>query len=231
MKTVTILGLAAVAAIGAGCAALIGLSPADQQACTNAADQAALGNHQTTFVADVLGCSVSSPGDPAAASACIQGKEGISKACADCSAANGACASQKCSGMCLDGAMSAPCQTCIASQCNAALIACAGTPLYACVGAADMTALGEHASTFETDVKMCGIMYSNDEDAVVTCIENQDGVSQPCALCVAQEGLCVVGGCPMCINDPTSTSCSSCVDAECTPVFTLCSGLPADAGP
>jgi hypothetical protein len=233
MRTLRILGLTTAGAIGAGlgCATLIGLSPAAEMSCTDPADQTALGQHQATFVADVLSCAVSSPGDLSVIAACIQAKDGISKPCADCSAVNGACASQRCSAMCLDGAESAPCQTCIAEQCNETLIACAGTPVYACVDPSDLTALDQHAATFETDVETCGIKYTNDANAVVACIQQQDGLSQPCALCYSQEGLCALAQCSACVNDPTSASCATCVGNACVPAFTLCSGIAPDAGP
>lgn len=234
MKTSRILGLGAAGAIGAGlgCAALIGLDPADPPtACTDTMDQTMLGNRQTNFVDDVLGCAVSTPGDPSAASTCIQGKDGVSKGCADCFAVNGACASQNCNMPCLNGTGSSECQGCIASSCNASLIACAGMPIYGCVDLADGMALAQNAAHFEMDVKLCGLGYTSNEAAVVACIQKMDGLSQPCALCYTQTGLCVVNLCPMCIKDQTTTMCATCVANDCTPVFTLCSGIAADAGP
>jgi hypothetical protein len=235
MKKSMILGLGAVSAIGAalGCATLIGLSPAIQQACTNATDQMALGSHPNTFLDDVLGCTASNPGDAGAASACIRGMDGLSQPCADCSAAYGICATEQCGMMfCGMGAAPGSCHTCIASQCNAALIACGGTPVDACLDTIDKTALAANASNFETDVQKCSQNYPKGVNAVVTCFQDQDGLTQPCALCYAQEGLCALGPCKTpCVSDPTGSSCANCVRQNCGGAFTLCSGFPPDAGP
>lgn len=231
MKTIKAwwLGAAVTMGAGIGCAALIGLEPADPPpACTDPADQTALG--KATFVADVLGCTLKSSGDVGGASACIQAKDGLSQTCSDCAAANGACILQQCNTPCGDGAGTAACQACIAAKCSPTFLSCAGTPLYACIGASDATALTKHMGSLETDLKTCGRQNTTDPNAVVACIQHTDDLSQPCAVCFAQQELCAVTECSACVNDPTSTMCPSCVDSTCGPVFALCSGIPSDGG-
>ncbi len=233
MRTIRILGLGAAAAIGAGlgCAALIGLDPADPQpACTNTADLAAMGAHEVTFVGDLVGCTLSNPGDPGAATACIQAKDRVSTACAGCAAESGACGGQSCAEACSGGASSGPCEACIASQCSPAFVACAGFPIYACVDAPDTMALAKHAASTTDDLHMCEAAHAADQSAVVACIEEADEITPACATCFAQEGLCALTECSMCVDDPTSAGCMSCFNSTCLPVFTLCSGIQDDGG-
>jgi hypothetical protein len=234
LKTRMALGLGAAGAMGMGlgCAALIGLSPADPPpACTDMPDQTALGENQATFVAKLVDCSVSTSDNLSGASACIRQDAGISKPCADCFAANGACTNPECGGVCLGHTESPSCQTCIAaSPCNAALITCGGTPVFACADPTDTAAMEKYAATFEQDLQMCGGDWT-DSNTVVACIRQQVGLTQPCALCYAQAGLCAANQCSMCAGDSTTTECVSCVGSKCTPVLTLCSGISVDGGP
>jgi hypothetical protein len=190
----------------------------------------ALGQHQATFLVHVQTCSHAHLADLSAASACIQDAGGISNTCADCYAANGACLNQECGLQCASIAEGpSSCPTCIRnSQCNSALSACTGMPLYACTDPQDLAALGQDAGAFLADLEMCSSTSSN-EDALVTCIQDTGGLTQPCALCYAQETTCVAGACPC--DPPDSSMCPPCIDEKCTPAFTLCSGIPADAGP
>jgi hypothetical protein len=233
MKTTMTLGLGAAAAIGVGlgCAAIIGLQPADPQpACINPMDQALLGQHQATFVGDLVGCSILNATDQTAASACIQMKTGISPQCADCAAASGTCSTQNCASPCMNGADTMACQTCVAMHCNPGLIACGGMPVYACVDMADMAAVAKHESTIPADIKMCGSMHEGQPSAVIGCLQQTDELSQPCATCWAEQGLCAITQCTDCVTSPMAASCMGCVAMSCAPVFALCSGIPLDGG-
>jgi hypothetical protein len=232
MKRTNIAWLAAGAmGVGLGCATLIGLDPADPPpACTDQADQSALGRNQATFVADMVACAVQSMGSLSASSACIQSRDKLSKACADCSAANGACALAHCAQECGDGTGSTPCQQCVAQYCNADLLACAGTPLYACVDGPDMAALAGHMSSLETDVKNCGSAHSIDLSATAACVASLDGLTLPCAICYVQAGECAVTNCTECVQNPDSGACATCVTTSCDLAFALCTGIPPDDG-
>jgi hypothetical protein len=96
---------------------------------------------------------------------------------------------------------------------------------------ADAVATKAHEATLNMDVQSCGIMNSTNAGAVIACIQQHDGLSQPCATCWAEEGLCAVTQCKtFCVNDPTSMACGNCVAAACGPTFALCSGLFPDGG-
>ncbi len=230
MRARPLLWLAGAITIGAGfgCAALIGLSLPDATTdCLNPADQTALSQNQDTFVPDLVSCTLTNPGNSAAATACLQAKRSLSQPCAACAAQSGACASQSCGSECVGGAMGVPCQSCVATNCNAKLIACAGMPVYACVNQTDQNALTEHMSTLEMDGQTCGGLTPGDTDAIVACLQHKDGLTQPCALCYALDGLCALSQCAPCVNNPASPDCGTCVYTHCGPFFELCSGVSA----
>jgi hypothetical protein len=231
MKTTTTLGLGAAVAIGAGlgCAALIGLSPADPHSCLNTADQAALGQHAADLLVDVVGCTFSGS-DPSAARACIQAEAGVSPQCADCAVAIGACTSANCGIQCANGAQDDGCKLCIATHCNDSLIVCAGMPVYACKNTSDGTALMTHTN-LEMDLRNCAALHVIDPVNVVGCIQQTDGLSEACATCYAEEGSCALAQCTkMCTDQPDGGPCMDCVTQKCGAVFALCTGLPPDDG-
>jgi hypothetical protein len=231
MKTTITVGLGAAVAVGTalGCAALIGLDPANQQpACLDTADQTALGAQQD-FAGTLVSCSVLNQSDQNAVSACIHTKMGISQQCANCVALGGTCSMQSCLPKCTGGAITSDCKTCVATACNPTLIACGGMPVYACLDQADQMAVAKHANTIEMELKGCAAMYMGNSAGVIDCIQQTAGLSQACATCYAEEGLCALSQCPMCVDNPMDTSCLNCVGMSCGPVFALCSG-PLDGG-
>eukprot|EP00732_Lithocolla_globosa_P005821 Lithocolla_globosa_v1_NODE_6312_length_1105_cov_811.770476.p1 type:complete len:113 gc:universal NODE_6312_length_1105_cov_811.770476:820-482(-) len=58
------------------------------------------------------------------------------------------------------------------------------------------------------------------------CITEETGLSEPCASCWVQEGLCVLQKCPLQCIDPTSQQCFDCSVRECFPEAVECTGIP-----
>jgi hypothetical protein len=62
-------------------------------------------------------------------------------------------------------------------------------------------------------------------------IQEQVGLSAPCAACWVQEGLCSMKHCVLPCLQPASARCSRCSQASCFPACVLCSGMPEWAFP
>jgi hypothetical protein len=89
----------------------------------------------------------------------------------------------------------------------------------------DSLALMEHSSV-GMDVSACELSNIGNVSAVSMCIQMKDGLSKSCADCFAAYSGCSVEKClSSCVAAPDSTACQTCVQANCGPAFTSCSGI------
>merc|ERR550514_2526394 len=100
----------------------------------------------------------------------------------------------------------------------------------ACV-AADV----EKASTekFSCDAVTCAKKSFFKLDKTASCLEQTNGISQPCANCFGQVSQCVLKNCAIkCMVDPTAPACQTCGHEHCDELAKTCTGmdtLPPDA--
>jgi hypothetical protein len=101
-------------------------------------------------------------------------------------------------------------------------------PVNACANAPDNAALMKHPN-ITNDIKICSVESSGNPSAATACLQNRDGLSEPCALCYSLQAQCTVAQCSMCIDNPMDSHCLSCVQTQCGAPWVVCTGF-YDAG-
>jgi hypothetical protein len=101
--------------------------------------------------------------------------------------------------------------------------------LGACTNDEDQGLLQTDREAIDLKVKQCTLTcYSgrSPESCIVFCIKEVHGLTNKCALCFAQQGLCGLTNCMgQCSMGPDSEACLGCQAQYCAPAFLACSGL------
>lgn len=170
---------------------------------------------------------------------CMKGPAQLSESCVDCGLGLAVCTQQACEAACEEDGI--PCYECLrASVCAEHFEACAGRPLPApksgaCLADTDVVRTLDGATwtaafncpTQCSDLRFQDLKYA---ECIAACAAEQAGISEGCAGCYGEAGLCAFEACnaECTLAPPDEPPCFECALAQgCLEGFEACAGRPA----
>ena len=97
-------------------------------------------------------------------------------------------------------------------------------PAGACTNEADQSIID--TTDVQGIAQDCALSNFGNEPAATECIKNETGLTQDCVVCFQGIVGCAFANCiGQCAADPSGGPCDECLQANCYPAFTECSGL------
>ena len=97
----------------------------------------------------------------------------------------------------------------------------------ACTNAADLDVITNFdvAQASQDAAFACLDGFSVDLECATQNIANASGMSLECAACFGEQAVCVAANCAFQCFNPSSASCNTCRDENCSPLFEPCAGI------
>jgi hypothetical protein len=106
---------------------------------------------------------------------------------------------------------------------------CVDAPIGACLNDADLGIIMTTAEGLFEMLPGCVFECTDQlpEDCATPCVQEQTGLSQPCATCYAEFGICMMNNCfPICFEDFASPDCGKCLEEyHCDSDLQVCGGF------